>query len=275
MKTITKLSVLFLLLINFGCSNYYEELQNAGFTAPTLKNQPRMLYPKAAQENEISGKTEVILYVSKTGNVDNVKILKSSGYSVLDSASVAYSKSLLFNPATAHGEPVSARVKWSVLFKFSNDILNTEYYVQTMKQLYDAAENSTGQQRNRIIDKIFNLDTEFVNEMWDGQTFNSTIARVMLPEITSKWDTIWNSYPLSFLLYHDLIQRFPGYDSLEMVKNELRNSLNSDIQYIKQSFSGKTGNNNKEKLILTIKNFIEDKYPGIKIDEKVYSGFNS
>ena len=58
MKTTIKILAFLFLLINFGCSNYYDELQNAGFTNPTIKNQPRLLYPKAAQENSFSGKTE-------------------------------------------------------------------------------------------------------------------------------------------------------------------------------------------------------------------------
>ena len=276
MKTVIRIIVLLFLLLSFSCSNYYEELQNAGFTAPTLKNQPRLLYPKAAQENNYYGKTEIVLNVSKTGKVDDVKIIKSSGYPVLDSASVAYAKSLLFNPATAHGRPVSARVKWSVQFKFSDNIINSEHYVQQIKQLYDAAQNSANPQRNKIISNIFNLDTEFVNEMWDGQTFNNTIAQVMLPGSSSKWEKVWDGYPLSFLLFHDLIQRFPNYDNLELVKKELIKCLHSDIQYIKQSINRNEATKDKnEKLILMIKNFIEDKYPLIKLDEKVFQDINS
>lgn len=276
MKTIIKIITVLFLLISFGCSNYYDELQNEGFTNPTIKYQPRLLYPKAAQENSYSGKTEIVLLVSKTGKVDDIQIVKSSGYKVLDSAAVNYSKNLLFNPALVHGQPVSTRVKWTVNFKFSEQLLTSESYVQRVKELYNYANSLTGSRRDNVIDEILDLHDQFVNSMWDGPTFNNTIEQVLLPGTTAGWDTLWDGYPISFLVYHDFIQRFPNYKNLSVVKDKLEKSLRADIQYIEQD----SRNNNrtdkmKEALILKIKNFVKNNYPNIKIEEKNNTDFNS
>jgi len=276
MKTIIKLLAFLFLLINFGCSNYYDDLQNEGFTNPTIKYQPRLLYPKAAQENSYSGKTEIVLLVSKTGKVDDVQIVKSSGYKVLDSAAVDYSKNLVFNPALVHGQPISSRVKWSVNFKFSNQLLTSESYVQQVRELYNYANSLTGSRRDDVIDKILDLHDQFVNSMWDGPTFNNTIEQVLLPRTSAGWDTLWDGYPLSFFVYQDFIQRYPDYKNLSVVKDKLEKCLWTDIQYIEQD----SRNNNvtdkmKEALIMKIKNFIKNNYPDIKIEEKNNTGFNS
>ena len=276
MKTTTKILAFLFLLINFGCSNYYDELQNAGFTNPTIKNQPRLLYPKAAQENSFSGKTEIVLLVSKTGKVDDVQIVKSSGYKVLDSAAVDYSKNLVFNPALVHGQPVSARVKWTVNFKFSDQLLTSESYIQQVKELYAYANSLTGSRRDNAMSEILDLHDQFVNSMWDGPTFNNTIEQVLLPGTSAGWDTLWDGYPLSFFVYHDFIQRFPDYKNLSAVKDKLEKSLWTDVQYIEQDSRNRNGMDKMKKaLVMKIKNFMKNNYPDIKIEEEKNTDFNS
>lgn len=276
MKTIIKIIAVLFLLINFGCSNYNGELQNAGFVTPTIKSHPRLLYPKAARDNNYSGKTEVILLVSKNGTVDDVEILRSSGYSILDSVSVEYSKNLLFNPALANGEPVSTRVRWGIQFSFSDQITYTRSYINRIKELYEEANQSGSVRKNEILNEIINLDKEFISNIWDGQYFNTTLTQVILPGSATGWDTLWNDYPLSFLLYHDFIQRFPEYDSLKMVKEELRKSLDADIKYIERTPTQNTWLQEKrEQLLLRIKKFIENNYPDIKIEGDINTNFNS
>ena len=276
MKTIIKSIAVFFLLISFGCSNYEGELQNGNFTDPTLKSEPRLLYPRTARENNISGKTEVIILVSKTGEVNDVQILKSSGSGILDSASIEYSKNLKFNPATAQGEPISCRVKWSIEYAFSDKVSYVESYVKQIKELYNLAADKGNSERNEILNKILKLHIDFVHSMWDGESFNEAVARVVLPETSSNWRYIAGNYPLTFLLYHDFIQRFPDYDSLSVVEAELSRSVEADIRYIQRTSIVSPGTFGKnQELILKIRNFIKDKYPQIKMDGTKGINFNS
>lgn len=276
MKTILRSIAVLFLLINFGCSTFNREVQDDDFKTPTIQSQPRLLYPKAARENNYSGKTEVVLLVSKTGAVDDVQLIKSSGFGVLDSASIEFSKDLVFNPATAHGEPISCRVKWSIAYAFSDKISYIESYIQEVKELYSLAANSENSYRNEILNRIYKLHKEFVSSMWDGEDFNAAIARVILPENSRGWRIIWDDCPLSFLLYHDFIQRFPGYDSLSLVKSELTKSLKADIKYIERTSIINPGTFHKnQELILKIKNFIKNTYPQINLDKNEGIDFNS
>lgn len=276
MKTILKSIAVIFLLISFGCSNYDGELQNSSFTEPTLKSQPRLLYPKAARENNISGKTEVIILVSNTGEVDDVQVIKSSGFGVLDSTSIEFSKNLVFNPATAQGNPVSCRVKWSIEYAFSDKVSYVDSYIRQVKELYSLADNPGDSDRNEILNSIFQLHKQFVDNLWDGQNFNAAVARVVLPETSREWRYVWDNYPLTFLLYHDFIQRFPDYDSLSLVELELTRSLEADMKYIQRTSITNPGTFHKnQELLLQIRNFIKGTYPQIKLDETKGIDFNS
>ncbi len=68
-------------------------------------------YPPLAVQSGIEGEVTVKIFVSESGKVIKVKINKSSGYLVLDSAAVDYSKKLRFKPARQNGNPVPAWTK--------------------------------------------------------------------------------------------------------------------------------------------------------------------
>ncbi len=67
---------------------------HASFTPPTLKEKTFLKYPPIAQEKMFSGVVQLHLVVTDEGNVNSVKIYKSSGYGILDSAATEYCKNL-------------------------------------------------------------------------------------------------------------------------------------------------------------------------------------
>ncbi len=263
-----------LFLLNAGCSHYIEN--NKNYTPPSLKSEPRLFYPMAALEKSYSGTPRVILYISKNGNVERSSILKSSGIGILDSAAVEYSKNFVFNPAKRNGEPVNSRMAMDIKFEFSNQKWDANDYVEEVNDLYNQIAKAIPDDRNAIEKEILKMHNKFISKMKDLVNYNLFIGLVIKPDIYNAWKNNWNSWPLSFLLYHDFIQRFPDFNNLDLVKEELKNSLKYDIQYIKSTHSNsRVSNLEKEILLLKIRKLVENKYPdminGIGLDVKVDS----
>ncbi len=260
MKKNINLVFLILLLFSIGCAPYFQNDEN--YTLPSLKEEPRLFYPMDALENSYSGTPRVVLYISKTGKVDKVELLKSSGIGVLDSAAVDYSKNFIFNPAERNGEPVNSRMAMDIKFEFSNQKWNAYQYVSDVKDLYDELATAVPEDRNDIETEIFEKHNEFNKKMKDITTFNQFVGMVISQNLNSEWKNDWDSYPLSFLLYHDFIQRFPDYKKLDDVKKKLQNALKYDVQYIKSTqVNDRVSKMEKNILLSKIRKLVKSEYP--------------
>lgn len=266
-------SLILLVFICAGCGHKVEKMEE-GFIPPAVLKQPRLLYPKIAQEKAIEGNTTVIISITKTGKVDNVYIIKSSGYKILDSAAVEYCKSIVFSPAKRNGIPVNSRIEWELKFNISDQNWEVDNYLQEIANLYrkilliGTSNNVEKNYRIEIEREILNKHNEFVQNYGDALNFNFILKQVILPEISKEWQNYWDGWPLSFLLYHDFIKRFQDYDSLPKVRTLLINSLKLDIQYIKNTpaYDIKT-QREKDKILNKIKLFISSNYPDIILKE--------
>jgi len=250
------------------------DLSRQNFTPPSLKNQPRLLYPKNAQENSYTGNAKVVMIISETGNVKNAKIEKSSGSNILDSAAVRYCKSLLFNPAVRNNKPVYSRMEMTIKFDLSDQAWDAKKYVAAVHNLYGRinqlnqfiTENNRAQ-KNEIENEILNWHNEFVKNMTDVVNFNFYVEQVIRPELSAEWKSDWDTWPLSFLVYHDFIQRFQDYNDLPDVKAQLKNALKEDIRYMNDSIVYNSEERaGREKLLSKIRKFINDNYPGMSFE---------
>lgn len=77
---------------------------NEEVVKPTLISSLDLAYPENAIKERIEGEVHVLLFVSKSGNVDHVKLKKSSGHEILDTATINYIKKLKFLPAEVNGK---------------------------------------------------------------------------------------------------------------------------------------------------------------------------
>jgi TonB family protein len=72
---------------------------------PRKISKDNPIYPAEAIEKNINGSVKIKLKINKEGTVSKSLIENSSGYSILDSATTAYTKSLKFSPALENGRP--------------------------------------------------------------------------------------------------------------------------------------------------------------------------
>jgi TonB family protein len=261
-------AILVMMLISVGCvqSNLIKN-QDENYISPSIKQQPQFFYPKIAQENYYYGLTKVVVMISKTGKVDRTVVIKSSGHTTLDEAAIEYCKGLIFTPATKDGVPVESRIVWDVKYNFMDQNWNTNDYWKLVQALYDKTKIVNKDDRLKIEKEILEKHSEFISRMNDAINFNNIVEKVISPKLSEEWKNNWNTWPLSFLLYYDFIERFPEFDSINVVKTKLKDAINNDIQYIlKQPTTDAESKKAKEDILTKIKMFFASHYPDVVLD---------
>ncbi|MDZ7763997.1 MAG: energy transducer TonB [Melioribacteraceae bacterium] len=238
------------------------------YTLPVIKHQPRLVYPEQAAGMNYYGAAKIYLNISEQGIVEKVTLLESSGHKILDDAALDYCKEIEFEPAKKGGENVRCRMVQKVNFNLLDEDFSFDNYITRVKNLYGIEKDASKKEETRIQNEILKKHIEFVHKMSNVVSFNSALEKVILTETKSEWNQAWDNYPLTFLLFHDFIQRFPNYDSLEIVKNYLSEALKSDLEFINKTKTHSTvEEKTKVELVTKIKRFIEEKYPEIHIKE--------
>ncbi len=77
-------------------------------------------YPQRAQQRRIEGKVLLRITVSSRGAVKQVKVVESSGYSILDRAAVDGVEKWVFEPAKRDGVPVETEILHYITFKLED-----------------------------------------------------------------------------------------------------------------------------------------------------------
>lgn len=89
------------------------------FAKPLYKKNPLPVYPVIAKKRGYQGIVELIVLVSEKGEVNSLKIFKSSRHKALDHQALRSVKSWLFEPGRKNGVPVEMWVKIPVKFEFN------------------------------------------------------------------------------------------------------------------------------------------------------------
>ncbi len=77
-------------------------------------------YPRLARQYGDEGRVVLKVTVSPTGRIEKVKLKEESGNPLLDEAAVSNVRSLIFQPATSNGVPVSTTIDLPIEFKLKN-----------------------------------------------------------------------------------------------------------------------------------------------------------
>jgi len=275
MKSILAFIITVVLLI-MGCAHYFENASNSDIILPTVKELPALIYPKTAQQNNYTGKTAVLIFVLKDGAVVETKIYQSSGYSVLDSAAMDYCERMTFNPATVNGIPVNSKTIFSIKFSLSNQESFERAYISKINELYDELAETSETEKFRIQKEILFKHKEYLGNVPEGSNPNSTVMKVISDDLTDEWEAYKKSCPLTFLVYHDFLRRFPNCYDISNVKIELNRAVNNDLRALEkipvQDFESAS---EKDKLSSLIRNYIKINYPDLNINHVMNQAINS
>lgn len=91
---------------------------NNVFLKPTLLSKLNLIYPQDAVIRGLEGEVLARILVTKTGSVADVKVDRSSGHEILDTATINYVRKLKFLPAEINGKYQRAWTSMLVKFNF-------------------------------------------------------------------------------------------------------------------------------------------------------------
>jgi protein TonB len=103
-RSIAALSLIALSTINPASAATPTRLANADCDVPAYRN--------SWQDDELQGNVKLSVLVDAQGNVQDTKVISSSGSTTLDKASLRASTSCKFKPASNGAEPVWAQVQY-------------------------------------------------------------------------------------------------------------------------------------------------------------------
>lgn len=81
-------------------------------TPPRQLTPSPFQYPEELWDAGVEGESTLRLFITASGGVDSARVERSSGYAAFDSAALAGSRALRFEPARRGTEPVGA---WFIL----------------------------------------------------------------------------------------------------------------------------------------------------------------
>ena len=94
----------------------------SGMTLPYLISTPRAIsYPRWAIRQGWEGELVLALEILENGSVGRYRVMKSTGYKLLDETAIKSVKDWKFSPAVKGGKPLSTCIQIPVLFQLQNE----------------------------------------------------------------------------------------------------------------------------------------------------------
>ena len=208
---------------------------------PRLKQSAPLIYPAKAKAKQQEGTVVIDLRINKEGIVEDVQLKKSSGYALLDSTALTYGRQLVFTPATWNHNPVAIWYSWRTDFKlhpvYQTPSFSVETYANKVYDLKKLARTSDERKRNNVIKEIFQLHESYVDYLTKhpDENHNPAIRPFISDTVYKTWSSIWNKWPLRFVVYHDIMIEYPNSIEAEYAKAKMIYLIEQDIQRLKEN----------------------------------------
>jgi TonB family protein len=105
-----------------GSTSHVDDSVDATFAERAVDAPARLTggetaaYPARARADGLEGDVHMELVVSRSGDVESVRVAGSPGHG-LDEAAIAAARTFRFTPAVKEGRPVRVRVSWTMQFR--------------------------------------------------------------------------------------------------------------------------------------------------------------
>jgi len=185
-------------------------------------------YPLSAQLDKIEGEVVVGVFVDTDGVPEEVRLLESSGYPVLDSAAYRFSRTLTFNPAVVDDKKVSSWTKLVLRYRLSEvpfeetKWLNEVLHYQTL--IGSTQDNDV---KSDYLKKLYvrYLGLSQYVAKYGSTDINSSIKKVIHSRTFEQWKEFWGVIAVPFAVFDDFLYRYPQIDFKEQVQEDLISSL--------------------------------------------------
>lgn len=166
----------------------------------------RLYYPDRALERGLEGTVMLRLVVNEQGKTEDVRIHRSSGFPLLDSAAIRTAETFIFSPAVVGDKPTRSHIILPVEFKLTG--MDFDTWITEVAVLQEKIKRGAS---SKDIEELYNLykrliySTRYKTDM----DVNAYIEDAIVTETAEIWDGYWSLYPAAVLLFIDIVKRYP------------------------------------------------------------------
>uniref|UniRef100_A0A7C6EJG0 Energy transducer TonB n=1 Tax=candidate division WOR-3 bacterium TaxID=2052148 RepID=A0A7C6EJG0_UNCW3 len=219
------------------------------FFAPVLLEY-KIIYPDMARQMGLEGKVILGVLINEKGNVERVRILKSSFSILLDSAALKTAYTFKFSPAMMGNRPVRTWVNMPVEFKFE-EVKPEEWLIEVR-----ALQKSIAQDyKEEMVMDLYKLYKKLIFSPKKAIEIkvNDYIKLAVLNKTAKLWDGYWKLYPATPILFFDIIYRYPDSYARFEAEEDFKKFFEQEVITIRSTLPQTTA----DTIILRLKNALE------------------
>jgi len=219
------------------------------FFAPVLLEY-KIIYPDMARQMGLEGKVILGVLINEKGNVERVRILKSSFSILLDSAALKTAYTFKFSPAMMGNRPVRTWVNMPVEFKFE-EVKPEEWLIEVR-----ALQKSIAQDyKEEMVMDLYKLYKKLIFSPKKAIEIkvNDYIKLAVLNKTAKLWDGYWKLYPATPILFFDIIYRYPDSYARFEAEEDFKKFFEQEVITIRSTLPQTTA----DTIILRLKNALD------------------
>ena len=213
------IALCFLLLLILACATTASRFKPA-----KVASNRALDYPLSAQLEKIEGEVIVGVFVDTEGNPEDVKVLESSGYAVLDSAAHQFAQTIAFDPAAVDGKKISSWTKLILRYKLTEVPFAKDKWVEDVQHFQDKIKNASDAAEEKLYQrKLFMRYVGLTNyiDRYGNLSINDMIKNVVTQRSNDRWQEFTDEIVAPFMVFDDFLYRYPSSELVQNAKENL------------------------------------------------------
>ncbi|MCX7995911.1 MAG: energy transducer TonB [candidate division WOR-3 bacterium] len=201
------------------------------FYAPVLLEY-RIVYPDIARQLGLEGEVLLAILVNEKGRVEQVRLLKSSSNTILDSAALETAQTFLFSPALIGDKPVRIWVNLPVEFKFEE--IKPDVWLSSVRELQKTIDRKY---KESLVMDLYKLYKKliFSPRKTIELKVNDYIKLAVREKAAQLWAGYWDLYPALPVLFFDIIYQYPHSYARFVAEEEFKGFFEQEKSIIRNS----------------------------------------
>ncbi len=192
----------------------------------------KLYYPDEARQLGLEGKVVVGVLVDESGRSLDAKIVRTSGYSLLDSAAIYTARTILFSPGIHGNKPVKS---WVLIpLEFTLELANPDIWLAELNVLQQSIKNSFSEDKVKELYDMYKQVIYAPKGSVDTK-INYFIKDAVLDSTAKLWDDFWRVQPAQVILIVDIIYRYPKSYTSYLAKQDLNVYLEKETLSLKNT----------------------------------------
>jgi TonB family protein len=200
---------------------------------PRVQSDVKLDYPVDAQMERKEGQVDLAVFVNSKGKPDEIRVYKSSGHEILDSAAVTFTRTVIFDPAEVDGKSVSAWTRLVLRYHLTEVPFEQSRWLSEVLHYHKQAGcEPDSAKREAIYRRLYTnyLGLMSFAENRSDMSINEWVRQIIDSASDAHWQPIWKHYVAAFVVWDDFLLRYPDSALAAHVKEQLTKYL-LDVLY--------------------------------------------